>query len=730
MVIAVVAAWAMVHRARLPAPSPEPLHTRHLAPDGSPLHTNRLAREHSPYLRQHAHNPVDWYPWGDEAFAKARAERKPILLSVGYSTCHWCHVMAEESFEDDEIAAYLNAHYVAIKVDREERPDVDAVYMNAVQLLTHGGGGWPMTVWLTADRQPFYAGTYFPPRAGGRGQQHGFLELLTTLAEAQAADPTQVAAAAATLTERLDAAAATTSDEALPGVESMTHAYAETAPSFDAQHGGFGTRPKFPRPAQLLFLLRQHRRIGDPAPLDMVVRTLDAMATGGVHDQLGGGFHRYAVDPAWRVPHFEKMLYDNALLAITYLEAAQASGRADFAQVARTTLAYLARDMAAPRGGFFAASDADSDGQEGAYFLWTADEIAAVLGPERAPLVTAWFDVGGEPTTLATPATLAQVAATAGMTTDAARTEIDAARAALLAARGGRVPPHVDRKVIVGWNGLAIAAFARASRVLNDAALAETARHAAAVLLDTRKTDGRLPRYLLDGEAHGQGYLDDYAFLEAGLLDLFEATADVRWLREALALQAVQDEHFADPRGGYFLTADDQEALLTREKPDYDGAEPAGNSVAALNMLRLAELTTDDRHRVRADALFQAFAPILSRNPSALPYLLTALDFRLDRVKEIVLMSPGDATAIQPFLARMAQTFVPSHVLVVVTNGAPSAELARLAPVAADKTVIDGKATAYVCEHGTCKLPTTDAATFAGQLTAQREAPARAPAGR
>ena len=712
VVMAGVALWAM-------APRAEPLHTRHLAPNGSPLYTNRLAHERSPYLRQHAHNPVDWYPWGDAAFAKARTERKPILLSVGYSTCHWCHVMAEESFEDDEIAAYLNAHYVAIKVDREERPDVDAVYMNAVQLLTRGGGGWPMTVWLTPDRRPFYAGTYFPPRAGGRGQRLGFLELLRKLADAYATDPAQVETAAADAARHLEAAATTTADDALPGVEALTHAYAETAPAFDALHGGFGGHPKFPRPAQLLFFLRQHRRSGDPAPLDMVVRTLDAMAAGGVHDQLGGGFHRYAVDAAWRVPHFEKMLYDNALLAMTYLEAAQASGRADLAEVARTTLAYLARDMAAPTGGFFAASDADSDGREGEYFVWSADEIAAVLGPERAPLAISWFDVGKEPATLATPKSLAQVAAVAGTTADAARAEIDAARAALLAARGRRVPPHVDRKVIVGWNGLAIAAFARAAGVLHDAALAATARRAATVLLGAR-THSRLPRYLLDGEPHGQGYLDDYAFLEAGLLDLFEATADVRWLREALALQAVLDEHFADPHGGYFLTADDHEALLTREKPDYDGAEPAGNSVAALNLLRLAELTTDERHRTRADALFRAFAPILARSPSALPYMLTALDFRLDRVKEIVLVSPDDATLLQPFLATMARSFVPSHVLAIVTDGAPSAELARLVPLVEEKTPLERKATAYVCERGVCALPVTTAAAFATQLTTTR----------
>ena len=716
LAIAAVLAWQSFHRPA--APPAEAVRTRHLNPDGTPVYTNRLAREPSPYLRQHAHNPVDWYPWGDEAFAKARAERKPILLSIGYSTCHWCHVMEEESFEDDEIAAVMNSRYVAIKVDREERPDVDAVYMNAVQLMTNGSGGWPMTVWLTPERRPFYAGTYFPPRAGGRGQRIGFLDLLGRLAEVYATDPARVETAAADVVSRLEEAASTASDATPPGDAALARAYVEIAPTFDAEHGGFGGRPKFPQPSQLLFLLRWHRRTGDVAALDMVVRTLDAMAAGGIHDHVGGGFHRYAVDAAWRTPHFEKMLYDNALLAVVYLEASQATHRADLAEIARTTLGYLARDMAVDGGGFFAASDADSDGEEGKYFMWSAAELAQGLGAERARLAVAYFDVGETATTLATPKPLDVVASAVGITPDVARRELDGIRAALLEARHRRVPPHVDRKVVTEWNGLAVSAFARAAQVLGDADLVGPARSAASTLLATR-TKGRLPRYLIDGTPHGDGYLDDYAFLSAGLLDLYEATGEVRWIREAIALQQVLDDRFADPRGGYFQTAGDHEALLTREKPDYDGAEPTGNSVALLTLLRLHELTTDDRYRARAEALLASFGPLLSRHPSALPQMLVGLDFAAGSVKEIVLVSPGDASQVRPFVDRIAGSFLPSHVLAVVLDGTPSAELARFVPLVTEKTPIDGKPTAYVCERQVCKRPTNDVEEFTRQLGAK-----------
>jgi uncharacterized protein YyaL (SSP411 family) len=633
--------------------------------------------------------------------------------------------MEEESFEDDEIAAYMNAHYVAIKVDREERPDVDAVYMNAVQLMTQGGGGWPMTVWLTPERRPFYAGTYFPPRAGVRGQRIGFLELLTRLAEVYAKDPAQVETAAADVVGRLEAASTPAADAATPGPEIFARAYAQIAGTFDAEHGGFGTRPKFPRPSQLLFLLRHHRRSGDRAALDMVVRTLDAMAAGGIHDHLGGGFHRYAVDDAWRVPHFEKMLYDNALLAVAYLEASQASGRTDLAEVARTTLAYLARDMRNPAGGFFAASDADSEGEEGKYFRWTKAELAGALRPERARLAAAYFDVGDDSTTLATPRPLDVVARELGMAPEVAARELEAVRGELLAVRSRRVPPHVDRKALVGWNGLAVSAFARGAMVLRDPALADVARDVASTMV-AHRTNGRLPRYLLDGEPHGEAYLDDYAFLVAGLLDLYEATFERLWLREAIALEDVVARHFADPRGGAFLTADDQEALLTREKPGYDGAEPAGNSVLLLDLLRLHELTTDERYGTRATELLAAFGPTLTQQPTALPYMLIGLDFVQGPVKEIVLVSPSGARALGPFLDVLAHTFVPNRVI-AACDGRSRPDDEALVPLIAEKTSIDGKPTAYVCEHRTCRLPTTDPSELGRQLVSLAANPGAPP---
>jgi uncharacterized protein YyaL (SSP411 family) len=596
-----------------PAAATDAAHTRHRNPDGSPRYTNRLARESSPYLRQHAHNPVDWYPWGDEAFAKARREGKPIFLSIGYSSCHWCHVMEEESFDDEEVAAVLNERYVAIKVDREQRPDVDAVYMTAVQAMGQGGG-WPLTVWLTPDARPFYGGTYFPPRAGARGARFGLIELLERLDRAYHENPQQVAAAAADVVGRLERAATPPPGAALPGSIPIQAAVAALRAEYDAEHGGFGDAPKFPSPATLELLLRYQRRAGDADALDMVTRTLDAMAAGGIQDQLAGGFHRYATDAAWRVPHFEKMLYDNALLATVYLEASQAAGRPDLADVARRTLDWLRRDMRAPGGGFHAAVDADSEGEEGRFYLWTREEITSLLDGPNARVVAAHFDLA-PPGVLHISRPLDVAAADAGLSIAAARTALETARRRLLTARGRRVPPHVDRKVIVAWNGLAISAFAQGASVLGQPAYREDASRAAEAILGAARS-GRLPRSLVDGIPRGSGYLEDYACFEAGLLDLFETTGDPRWLEHALALQAVLDAHFRDSAGGYFRTADDAEALLVREKPDFDGAEPSGNSVALQNLLRLHELTGDDRFRQTADGLLRAFGPARSRPPA------------------------------------------------------------------------------------------------------------------
>lgn len=696
----------------------EPLRTRHRRPDGTPLYTNRLILESSPYLQQHAHNPVDWYPWGEEAFARARAEGKPVFLSVGYSTCHWCHVMEEESFEDEAIADYLNRHYVAIKVDREQRPDVDAVYMEAVQRMS-GSGGWPMTVWLTADREPFWGGTYFPPRDGARGVRVGLQTLLARLADAYATHPDDVRAAAADVSRQVRAELAPTAAAPLPDAGALRAAVATWRRQFDAANGGFGGRPKFPRPVQLQALLRWQRRSGDADALAMVTRTLAAMAAGGVHDQVGGGFHRYATDARWRVPHFEKMLYDNALLAVAYLEAYQASGDPDFATVARDTLAYLAAEMAAPGGGFFAASDADSDGGEGRYFTWTADEMAAALTASQWPLVRAVYGLdatvdGRSVPYVAQP--LGAAAAALGVAPDAARRVLDDARARLAAARRARPAPFTDRKRLAGWNGLAISAFARASVILGDPTLAAPAVRAAESMLAALWDGTRLQRGIADGHPFGEGVLDDYVFLAAGLLDLYEATFDPRWLRSALALTEAVELRFRDPEhGGYFLTAGDAEPLLARAKPAYDGAEPSGNAVALLTLLRLRELSGDDRYRRRAEALLGAFAPALGEDPTAMPLLLVGLDFWLDRAKEIVIVTPHAATEAEPFLAALRTRFLPNRVLVVIAEPDRDA-LAALVPLVADKVARGGRATAYVCERGVCDLPTTDPAVFARQI--------------
>jgi uncharacterized protein YyaL (SSP411 family) len=684
-----------------------------------PPGANRLALEASPYLQQHAYNPVDWYPWGPEAFARARAEGKPVLLSIGYSTCHWCHVMAEESFENPEIAAYLNANYVAIKVDREARPDLDAVYMTAVQAMGVSGG-WPLTVWLTPDAKPFYGGTYYPPHTGDRGARIGFLELLRRIRTVYDENPDKVGEAANDVATRVAEAAAPPPATQTPGPAALFLAYRLAAASFDAEHGGFGTAPKFPEPDELRFLLRYARRTGEGHARDMVVQTLDAMARGGIHDQLGGGFHRYGTDAAWRVPHFEKMLYDNALLANAYLDAAQATGRSDFSATARDVLDYLLRDMQASDGSFYAASDADSEGAEGRYFTWTPGEITAALSPDLAPLALAYFDVGAGGqvdgrSVLATPRPLADVAAEHGLDPAEAATRLARIRTALLEARSRRPPPHIDRKVIAAWNALAISAFARAGTVLREPAYTAVAVRAADALARLLGRGNPLAHHALDGQAVGSAFLDDYTFLEAAHLDLFEATGDPRWFESALVLQHAVDARFHDDHGGgYFATAYDEEHVLARTKPGDDGALPSGNSVALENLLRLSAFTGDDAYRVRADRLLAAVGGTLARQPLAATRLLAGLELRLDVPKEIVLVTGRDAPGAAPFVDRLASLYAPNKVVVIVADGEPLSRLAGLVPLVEGKQARDGRTTAYVCEHGVCALPTSDPEVMAG----------------
>jgi uncharacterized protein YyaL (SSP411 family) len=707
---------------RLPGYQPR---TRHLRPDGSPQYTNRLFLESSPYLLQHAHNPVNWYPWGDEAFATSRKLGRPVLLSVGYSTCHWCHVMEEESFEDEEVARVLNESYVAVKVDREERPDVDAVYMSAVQMLT-GGGGWPMTVWLTPERRPFFGGTYFPPRDGDRGVRIGFLTLLRNLKERYEAEPERVAQAATEISQAIrENLAPAAAGRELPAAAVLREAAAYYKKGFDPREGGMSRAPKFPADLPVRFLLRYHRRAGDARALQMATLTLEKMAAGGMYDQVGGGFHRYSTDAQWLVPHFEKMLYDNALLSIEDLEAFQATGNADLARVVRETLRYVERDMTSSEGAFYSATDADSPvsggrREEGFFYTWTPAEIEAAVGAEQARLVTAYYGVAAAGnfegrSLLHAERPLAQVAAERKLSVEQARAALEEANEKLHAARARRPPPHRDEKVLVAWNGLMISALARAAFVLKEPDYARRAERAAAFVLSRMRVDGRLRRSFKDGRARHDAYLDDYAFLVAGLLDLYEATGQPRWLREAVALDSVLEKHYQDKAGGCFMTSDDHEALLAREKPAYDGAEPSGNSVQALNLLRLHELTTNDRYRQRAEATLRAFGAMLSRAPAALSQMLLAVDFHLDTPKEVVIVAPAAREEAEPLLAELRGTFVPNRVLAWGTQKEVS-EQAALVPLTAGKTALRGRPTAYVCARGVCKLPTADPAVFARQI--------------
>jgi uncharacterized protein len=679
----------------------DPPRTHHLR-DGRPRFTNRLVLERSPYLRQHAHNPVDWRPWGAEAFAEAAERGVPVFLSVGYSTCHWCHVMEGESFEDEAIAGLLNARYLPIKVDREERPDVDQLYMTAVQLLT-GHGGWPMSVWLTPDGRPFFGGTYFPPRDQARGGMRGFLPVLEEISAVYGGEPERVAQATASLTAAVRSALAPRGlpGQALPGLAVVDAAVQSWLRQLDPIHGGVRGAPKFPSSMPVRLLLRHHRRTGDPRSLDAAVRTLEGMAGGGIHDQLGGGFHRYATDERWLVPHFEKMLYDNALLTLAYVEGWQVTGSERFARVARDTVEMVLRDFAAPDGGFASASDADSEGEEGRCFAWTEDEIRQRLGGEAARFcrfhgVTAGGNWDGVNVLHVPRPDEAEWVALAG------------ARRALLEARRGRVQPLRDDKVLAGWNGLMIEGLAFAGRVLDEPRWVEAAARAAGFVLDRLVVDGRLRRGWLGGPSTTLAFLDDHAFLAAGLLELFAATAEPRWLASAVTLAEAIERHFGDPeRGGWYQSADDHERLLVREKPAHDGAEPAGSSVAVQALLRLSGFTGDGRWREAAERALRHDGPALEAAPTSRSELLLGVELAHAPSREVVLTWPDQAARPEAMLA-VLRRMAPGAAIVC----GPASAVARAAPVAslaAGRGPLDGRATAWVCERMACRLPLFDA---------------------
>ncbi len=676
-----------------------------------PFFTNRLILETSPYLRQHAHNPVNWYPWGDEAFDEARRSGRPVFLSVGYSTCHWCHVMEEESFEDIGIATLLNEQYVAIKVDREERPDVDAVYMTALQALTRQGG-WPMSVWLDAERQPFFAATYLPPHDGTRGSRRGFASICADLARIYRDDPTKIAQSAESIVGAVRASMnGFPAGGELPGTAVLDRARGDYARIFDREHGGLQGAPKFPSSLPVRFMLREHARTGSAEALAMATASLEAMAAGGMYDQLAGGFARYSTDERWLVPHFEKMLYDNALLAVAYAEAYQITGRAVFARVLRTTLDYLIREMTSPGGGFYSATDADSEGEEGTFFVWSEAEIHAILGDDADRFiafygVTEHGNFEGKNVLFVPRPDEAEWLALAD------------ARERLRIAREARPHPIRDDKILAAWNGLAMSAFALGGFVLDEPRYIRAAERAAAFVASDLTHEGRLARSCKDGQISGAGFLEDHAFVVAGLLDLYEATFESRYLSRALELARAMEPLFGDAgNGGWFRSAADHERLIAREKPSHDGAEPTGASVAIRSALRLHAMTGDDAWRTIAERALRAYSAILEQAPTSLAEMLLAIDFACDVVPEIVIVRARESDARDPFIDTLRRRFLPNRALLGAHDGKGIAILADLAPIVAGKATIDDETTAYVCRMGACRLPTTSTTTMLDELT-------------
>jgi uncharacterized protein YyaL (SSP411 family) len=697
---------------------------------------NRLIDEKSPYLLQHAFNPVDWYPWGEEAFEKARSEDKPIFVSIGYSTCHWCHVMERESFENPEIAALMNKYFVNIKIDREERPDVDRVYMSATQAMT-GGGGWPMSVFLTHDLKPFYAGTYFPPES--RHGRPGFPDLLEGIHRAWVENRGKVQESADQITEHLQKNSAPESSDFELDRNLLKTAYDQVEGSYDKRYGGFGGAPKFPRPVIFNFLLRYFHRSKDNMALEMSLETLRKMAEGGMHDQIGGGFHRYSVDGQWRVPHFEKMLYDQAQLAVSYLEAYQITKNSYFADVAQDILDYVLRDMVDSRGGFHSAEDADSplpenpeDHGEGAFYVWTKKEIFDILGSDAGEIFSFRYGVEEAGNALSDPLNeftgknLLYVANS--LDSMAARFEwpvsdieriLQEARQKLFAVRSKRQRPHLDDKVITSWNGLMIGAFARGYQVLNQPRYLEAAERAANFVMSDLYDSGKkiLLRRYRDGASGLEAHLNDYAFLVNGLLDLYEASLDAKWLVHALELTEKQVSLFWDEEaGGFYDTSGKDKTVLLRMKEDYDGAEPTGNSIAALNLLRLSQMTDNDDWYQKGAKTVSAFGNRLQQIPSAMPQMLAALDYWLDKPKQIIIAGKPGADDTQKMLTEVYERYIPNKIILLADGDKAQKVLAKHLPFIESVGMIDGKATAYICENYVCHLPTSDVDVMAGLL--------------
>jgi uncharacterized protein YyaL (SSP411 family) len=682
--------------------------------------TNHLLHESSPYLRQHAHNPVDWYPWGEEALQRAVALDRPIFLSIGYSACHWCHVMEHESFEDPEVARLLNEHFVSIKVDREERPDLDQIYMTAVQLMTHQGG-WPMSVFLTPDLKPFYGGTYFPP--DDRYGRPSFKRLLGAIIDAWQTRRGDLTAQASELTEHIQRVSRLESQPGDLNEQLLRHAAAELESRFDPRQGGFGAAPKFPHPMDLRLLLRCWRRFSSPDDLEMVRLTLDRMARGGMYDHLGGGFHRYSTDERWLVPHFEKMLYDNALLVPAYLEAFQATGEPFYREVVEQTLAYVLREMTGPEGPFYSTQDADSEGEEGKFFVWSAAEIEQILGKERGAVFADVYDVTAEgnwegKNILHRAKTDEQDAALLHRPVPELRTLLAEARQQLFAVRSRRLAPGRDEKVLTSWNGLMIAALAKAAQVLERPEYVQAAVRAADFLLQRMRTpEGRLLRTWSQGTTPKlNAYLEDYAFLIDALVSLYETTFEPRWVASALDLTGVMIDQFWDhEEGGFFYTGRDHEALIARTKDATDSSTPSGNAVAVLALLRLARLTGKADLEAKALTTLQRFRGMLAASPAAAGQMLSALDFYLGPVQEFAVLGDPRRNEVVQALQLIRGGFRPNHVLAAPPPNGSVAEAEAFIPLLAGKQAL-GTVTTYICRNFACQAPVVGVDALAAAL--------------
>jgi len=682
-------------------------------------HANALINEKSPYLLQHAYNPVEWYPWGEEAFEKARRENKPIFLSIGYSTCHWCHVMEHESFEDSAVAALMNEAFVSIKVDREERPDIDNIYMTVCQMMT-GSGGWPLTILMTPDKKPFFAGTYIPKDS--RNGRPGMTELIPQVVNVWKNRRVDIDQSAEQIIAGLKRSTESASSGSDLGDMTLVKAYDNLKGRFDEQRGGFAGSRKFPIPHNHLFLLRYWKRSGDAHALAMVEKTLQAMRRGGIFDHVGFGFHRYSTDPDWLLPHFEKMLYDQALLTMAYVETYQATRKDEYATTAREIMAYVLRDMTSPDGGFYSAEDADSEGEEGKFYVWTLDEIKQLLGEEDARIAAATYNVlpdgnfkdeatgtssGANILHLTRP--LSTIASELAMPENELDERLNQIRDKLFAYREERIHPSKDDKILTDWNGLMIVALAKAAQVFDDPQYRDAAEKAARfVMSNMRSGDGRLLHRFRDGEAAMPAFVDDYAYFVWGLLELYEATFDTEYLKSAIELNDQMLAHFWDEiDGGYFFTADDSEELIHRSKEIYDGATPSGNSVAMLNLLRLGRITGNTDFESKAAAIAKSFSGSVNTSPSNFTQLMMAVDFAVGPSYEIVIVGENGAEDTEKMFSTLRSLYLPNKVVIFKQADQGSPEISEIAEFTRNQSSIDDKSTAYVCMNYNCKLPTT-----------------------